>query len=164
MGFHIFSFLCLYSTLKSPRKFSIYTMITSNYCFFKEHNLVYIQFQGEVNYSTIKDLLDKMISDPNYSEYYVGIADFRYSDLDLSTKEINLLTDFLYSKKFTKGRRAILVDKPKDTALALLYRGKADAIHPCNVYSTLGAAMNFLNIDERELKINPVKEFYSSAV
>ncbi|NEV60727.1 hypothetical protein [Thiorhodococcus minor] len=48
---------------------------------------------------------------------------------------------------FTNGRWAVMVDKPMETASALVYSKEAGQRYPIEIVSTLAAAASFLGKD-----------------
>jgi len=122
-------------------------MITNEYD--KEKETLFTKFIGTI---TLKDLLD----DINYVCHDVElprklkiITDAREATFDFDIEAIPDLIEALRGQvsKYKSVKEAIIHNKPKDTALSMIYKFKLDEFDnfEYRVFSTYGACLAWLN-------------------
>lgn len=114
--------------------------------------LIVARFTGAIDYEDIMAWMDEVAREEGFSPDYDGIVDLREVELKQKRAEkARLLAEYMIQRDWTKGRWAVMVGQPMETALALVYSGVAGQQHPIKVMATVSAAANFLNKDLSDL-------------
>ena len=97
---------------------------------FDNNHLLYKRsFNGKINMSDIVEAWGMLIDDKDFVESDCPlVSDYRNAELLMNVDAINQALRFYDSKKeVLKGRKhAVLVEKPRQTALALLFKRSHD--------------------------------------
>jgi hypothetical protein len=110
------------------------------------HRLSILHFSGRTTATEITRCLSQLYADPEFSTEFDGLADFRGVTQSVEPEELRSVVALVASQGVI-GRWALLVDKPTETALAMIYRELITPVHPLSVFSTLRGASNYLGLD-----------------
>jgi|TARA_B100002003_G_scaffold201590_1_gene193373 signal transduction histidine kinase/ActR/RegA family two-component response regulator len=109
-----------------------------------DKKLVVLRVRGTVHASDIAQIGEEYGRHPLYDPSYDSIIDARELDSQFGLDELRSLLDAVRSKGITPtGRRAFVVDSPRETALAMLY-GQLVSSRQSRVFSTEEAAYEWL--------------------
>lgn len=118
-----------------------------NYCLNNQLDIVEVNEENEINFSTIKEGYHKLTSSPNLPKQLHLLVDARANGLKINVNEIPEIVHIAGKvvKYFEVCKEAILLKQPKDTALAtLLSIGLQQLNYQFKVFSTREAAIDWL--------------------
>ncbi len=102
---------------------------------------------GPVNLDGLKEVLSNLWEDPDYHPSYKGMVDLRSAELELGVSDLSRLTKILHlDDRASYGRYAIVVQKPIDTAIAMIYESKMRIQQEIEVFHELDFALKYLNL------------------
>ena len=119
---------------------------------FPDQKLMIARFIGPIDFYDIRDWIDEAPRYKAFSTEYDGIVDqrraiFKHTRIE-KAKE---LATYMVEHRFTSGKWVVLVTKPMETALSLLYREIAVVKHPIELFSTIDAAAKYLERNVKDL-------------
>ncbi len=119
--------------------------MAQNYIIDHKEEIIKISFIGENDKGDVMATLLEIIDDSKYKSHYNILTDL--SDCSLSFN-LTDLTEFsqLFEVKFSDstGRSAIVINTPRETALAMLHRKNVEKTRKIRVFSTRKAALSWL--------------------
>jgi hypothetical protein len=137
----------MYSTGKI-KTFCLGIHMNRTFEIYPEKKLIVARFTGPIDYQDILNWFEDALQHEAFSKDYDGIVDLRKAAVQEARPEkAKLLASYIIEHDFTKGKWAILVSKPMETALSLLYANVATRQHPVESFSTIEAAASFLAKD-----------------
>jgi len=102
---------------------------------------------GKVTMAELDDFFDRFRKDPDYSDQYSFISDFRKADIVLTLEEIKDVAQYYCDHCELQGKNAILVNKSTDTARILIFKEYLEPKFFFEVYSTREAASEYIGVD-----------------
>jgi hypothetical protein len=122
--------------------------MSSTFKIYPEKQLIVTRFTGLIVYDDMLHWIDEVLQHESFSREYDGIVDLREAAFKtIRADKAKLLGSDMIERNFTKGKWAILVSTPIETALSLLYNQVATQQHPIESFSTVEAAASFLGKD-----------------
>jgi len=109
--------------------------------------VVIARMEGEVYYQELVDWHHELWAQSNYAKHYKGIGDQRGACMKLSPEEVEAIARLGEESGMTKGRWALLVDAPRETALAMVYGDVSGEMHEMRPFATEAAASAYLGLD-----------------
>jgi len=101
----------------------------------------------------IVSLTQEMVLNSSYSPLFNGVTDCRGVNLLVTPDEMNAFTRGVIDDEVSLGTWCFICDEPNTTAYMMLFQSNLKSRHPVEVYSTVDAASNRLNIDLKEYLI-----------
>jgi len=126
----------------------------SDYIIVKELKLIVVYYSGDITGSDIRNLMDRLSHDPDYSPEFDSISDFRHCKLIISPVEIDSYISFIKDQlKIVANRKtAFLTNDPTKVVITTLFSKKAEVIGlNSQVFSTVNALLKFLKKDSFSL-------------
>ena len=114
------------------------------YSILKDLQIILIYFYGIVSIDQFIEHYKTVTQDPDYNAEFNTITDFRDADFSFNRRDIIRFAELVKTSPHTVANRRIslLSDKPKQTALSLLYiLNTKDLPFTVNVNSTLTSAV-----------------------
>lgn len=112
---------------------------------FPEHELIAARFTGTMVARDFEAWVEETRKTPRYQPHYDGIVDLR--DVEMSVErphEAQRVAEHVVSERVTRGRWAILIRRPLESALVMLYGATVTKQHPLEAFSTVEGAAAFL--------------------
>ncbi len=118
-------------------------------------NLIVEYFKGEFEYKDMFDCKKIEIMDNNWRDHYHILADIRKAKITLTNHDLVNLHQYLENHQEINAKRksAILTELPHQVVYGTLLIGHNDIQHSLiqpEVFSTLKAALSWLDIDKNE--------------
>ena len=121
---------------------------------YPEEKLIVTRFTGPVVYQDILNWIDELARNESFSKEYDGIVDLRKAIFtDPDPENARALSSYMIEHNFSRGKLAILVDKPRETALVMIHRWKTGPEHPIEAFSTVEAAAHFIAKDPDAIEL-----------
>ncbi len=119
-----------------------------------QRRLILCRFRQHLTYDDILALMDKIAADPDFNMDFPGVIDMRGAELNITPTQAVALAAMLAEMNMTgSGRRALLTDTPRSTALSMLYASAAGDNRPLMLFSAVEAVSAFLQQDiEQDLE------------
>ncbi len=114
---------------------------------YPELKLTSVVFEGDI---TIEELLEAENDIQNHCDFkldFNGVYDFRNSKKLFEPKDLDKLKNKSAHFNPNKGKWCSLNSAPFETALSSLFQNKRIEVHPFEVFSSVEAASEFLDID-----------------
>ncbi|MCK9588393.1 MAG: hypothetical protein WC076_00135 [Terrimicrobiaceae bacterium] len=122
--------------------------MSASYLILPEKKLIIGRFAGPTGADDIKRLLHKIWADPLFDRAFHLLMDFTRAVLRIGVAEVAGLCNGIMSiAGGVMGSAAILASGPVGTALAMLFSKGLSLFTPSSVFSTWGAALDFLGVD-----------------
>lgn len=117
------------------------------YRIFPEKGLIVEKYFGGISASFIKESLQRLREDSLFDHGYHIVVDFRRSVMEITTDDLKGLVDH-HEETYRPGhgRTAILVDQARDTAFAILVKGRVKS-RALSIHSTVEGASSWLGMD-----------------
>ena len=113
---------------------------------YPDRQLIVVRFSGPVGYDDMLQWMQEIREHESFSRTYDGLVDNREAIFHQTRpQKAQGLATYLIETDFTRGKWALLVDKPMETALSMLYSAVASVQHPIQVFSTLEGANQYLD-------------------
>lgn len=117
------------------------------YDIFPDKQLILQRYTGPFSLQELFSSSRSMWEDPRYCKTYNGIADLTRASINISTEDLETLIHFVFKhEKASVGRWAAIVSSPLGTAYALIFKRGILPKHSFEVFSTLEAACEHLNV------------------
>ncbi|HYX07235.1 MAG TPA: hypothetical protein VE912_10930 [Bacteroidales bacterium] len=114
-----------------------------------EHHLSIIRYTGKITVDNMIDFVTKQYKSPDIIDSYLKLIDLRFANIKSGTDTLQKLITHVTSKSIKGEKRVILVRKPVETALMMLYKRKATRLK-IDICSTLDRACTLLEIPVHE--------------
>ncbi|MFD2110857.1 hypothetical protein [Thiorhodococcus fuscus] len=125
---------------------------TRTFDIYPERRLVVGRFAGPIDYQDVIAWVKDAMGEETFSSDYDGVVDLRRSTLkEARPDRARFVANYTIDEGFTQGRWAILVDRPKETALSYIFSSIAAGRYPVQVFSTTDAASIYLRRDLSDL-------------
>lgn len=121
-------------------------MFTTDYKIYPEVGLIYYSVDGATELEKVFELYDTIANDPDFSEDYKGVGDWRRASPSLSREEVVRLSNYSKDQQFSHAQWVALVDSPLLTARSFIYSQIISPQHPLEVCTTLDRASEILGI------------------
>ncbi len=123
-----------------------------SYYFIPDTTKFVIRLRGELNLQNLFTSIEKIWADPNYNPSYSSIMDLRDTEMNMSTADITKLAGFILADQgqASKGDFIMLVNKPFETALSMIFESKMVGQQTMNIFSTEEAALKALRITQED--------------
>lgn len=136
----------------------LYNAVLHTFNIDPERELIVARYIGRTTVQDMKDLALIIWADPDYSQNFDGIIDYRDSELNASPDAISEIADFfLHASEASYGRAAIVAARPLETALNFLFAERMQRRNVLRVFTTWEAACRFVERldarDPRELSL-----------
>jgi len=116
------------------------------YSIVPERELILVRVTGGVNYALFKLSLQYAWTRPDYNPAYSTLVDLREADVILSTPEMTSLINMLVETKLVKKARfSLVITKPFEAALAMIFESKLAQRMNTKVFSKLEDGAGFMN-------------------
>lgn len=120
---------------------------------YPDKQLIVGKYNGDVCMNDIVSLTQEMVLNSSYSPLFNGVTDCRGVNLLVTPDEMNAFTRGVIDDEVSLGTWCFICDEPNTTAYMMLFQSNLKSRHPVEVYSTVDAASNRLNIDLKEYLI-----------
>lgn len=111
--------------------------------------MIVARYTGRTTIQDMKDLALKIWADPDYSQNFDGIVDYRDSELNATPDAISEIADFfLHASEASYGRAAIIVARPLETALNVLFAERMQRRNVLQLFTTWEAACEFIGEED----------------
>ena len=105
-------------------------------------------FTGESTIDELKIAFHEITIDPNYKPQYHVLGDLRACVFTFTPAALNELAHLLKERLGgSLGKTAVLINTPRETALAMLHKDKMVGTRTIELFSTLEAALTWLKSD-----------------
>lgn len=122
------------------------------YCFLPGPRVILERIEGPVDLESLKKGIVSVWEHPNYHTSYGGLMDLRNADFLMSPADLAEVTGLLTSSQTAAtGPLVLLVDKPFETALSMLYENKMAALQSVHIYCEAENALDFFHLTEETL-------------
>ena len=116
-----------------------------------ERKLIIACFSGTIAYQDVLQWFDNTREHPEFSKHFQGIVDLRKAEFGKMAgvkmaEKARALAEYMIKIDFTTAKWAILADTPMETSLMMLYSKGASQKHPIEIFSTVKAAEEYLDI------------------
>lgn len=113
-----------------------------------EQSLVIVKYEGEIRLNEILNACRAFSSDPAFMPHYNAVCDVRKADMLMSRHEVAELASVLCNEVKISGRWAHIIDSPASAVTASRYSQQCEKFHENNMFSTIEAAADYLEIEE----------------
>ncbi len=117
---------------------------------FPEKRLIIIKYYGEFRYNDIVEASLTSSKHPDFRADYNGVSDERKADIIMSPREAEKLVNLLQKELALSGRWAHLIDSPRSAVSANEYGKHCEEFHDNNIFSSVEAAGDYLDIEDLE--------------
>ncbi|MES0370880.1 MAG: hypothetical protein ABUK11_01240 [Mariprofundaceae bacterium] len=114
---------------------------------YPEEALVVLMFSGQLEIEEIETAIHEMASHSDYIKHFDGVSDCRSAKVMFSEKQLHQFNRKAKENGIARGVWCLLVDRPLETAMAMIYAHEIKENHPVAVFSTVKAASEYLNKD-----------------
>ena len=121
-----------------------------NYLIIPGQSLIALKFTGEITLEDVISGSEKMWGDPEYDKTFNIISDLSEITARAVPSDVTKLVEFYKRPETSEGSWAMIFSEPKSTALGFLFRSAAIIQRRIGVFSTWGAACQFLGVDFSE--------------
>lgn len=118
-----------------------------NYKIIPREGIIIHTLSGKITSVELSDFFDRFRKDPDYSDQYSFVSDFRKATIVLTLDEIKEVALYYRDHCMLRGKNAILVNRSVDTARIILFKDLLAQKFSFGVYSTLEAASLYIGID-----------------
>ncbi len=126
--------------------------MTLKYVILPEKRVFIEKMEGEITMEGLLRAIAIIWADPDYSSNFGGVLDLRNANLLLNPTEIGELAKMLIAdKSAATGRFALLVNKPFETALSMIFETKMKPKQEINVFTEVANAAWFLQLPAEDL-------------
>lgn len=116
--------------------------------FLPERRLVVLRFTGLLSLAPLLEALVQIWEHPSYHPDLDMLCDLSDAQAQASAESVPDVERFLQDPRAARGRRAIVIHDPVVTALTMLYVRTLPADDSIRIFSTLGAAHDYLEVVE----------------
>ena len=117
------------------------------YVIYPEQQLVVERFHGRITAAEIEQVTKEVWAEEAYDRSFDGVIDMTGAELDITRPDILALGELLFSAPMaSKGRIAIIVDQPVETALSFVFQSDMALKNEIAVFSTWASVRNFLDL------------------
>ena len=111
-----------------------------------EKTLITVTWDGAFTLDEVNSSLSAMYESADYVPQYKGIADVRSALFLMNLDDLEENHNFVTSHpNHPTGPWAVVCAEPMQTTYAMLYKGKENASHRTEVFSTIAAAEEWLS-------------------
>jgi hypothetical protein len=119
-------------------------MMDCRYTIDAGRRLMRLNFRGNCTIFGLIDSAARLLADRRYSRDFDGVVDFRHATPKFSVAEIDYFARFVVSHPLApRGTWGIMVDSPRATALAMLYRQRVVSHHHVLIFSSISGVRSF---------------------
>lgn len=112
-----------------------------------EKAVILARYMGLTTIRDMRVLAAEIWEHPDYDPAFDGILDYREAVLASGTGEIEAVCDFfLESEAASRGRAAVVVTRPRETALNVIFRARMNPRNRMDIFSTWDAACSFIGV------------------
>ena len=123
--------------------------MSCEYSIYPEHSLIIEHFSGHTTREEFENMCHELWQEPEYHNQMNVMMDFRKSEMLYSAEDIKELSMFFKTApSATKGRGAVLVSSPRETALADLFTLEMASNNLVRTFTTWPAACSFLGVPD----------------
>ncbi len=128
--------------------------MTLSYVLLPEKKVFIERMEGKVTMEGLLRAISIIWSEDKYRPEFGGVLDLTNADLLLSPAEIIELSQMLIAdNKAATGRFALLVNKPFETALSMIFETKMKPKQEINIYTELESAAWFLQLPMEDFEL-----------
>ena len=128
--------------------------MTFTHVILKEKKLVLERMEGAINLDDIQKGIMQIWQDPDYDSSFSGLLDFSNAHVIIGSAEIGSLAKLLLSSaQAATGEIVILVNKPMETALSLIFKNEMIEKNNITIYSNWSNALNHFNLSHEEFQL-----------
>ena len=127
------------------------------YKIYKDLQFIWIKVH-KADSEEIMKFYENILGHEDYSKSFSGIIDFRGAEMNLTYKEAREIGKYSAKKRISKGKWAMLVDKPMETALVTFYQNEVSVNHPISIFSTIDGAMNYIGVKMSQIDMHVTDE------
>ena len=124
------------------------------YYLLNEKSTILVKMEGHLSMKNIFTAVEKIWEAPGYAPTLASIMDLREAKITSTPAEISQFAEFLIANdNALSGEFVILVNKPFETALSMVFESKMVTQLKTTIFSTEAFAIRHLNISEQEFKM-----------
>ncbi len=122
-----------------------------SYFLLQEKSTILVRMHGHLDMKNIYKAVKKIWMAPGYSPNLSSIMDLRKAEINFTPAEIGEFSEFLIANdKSLIGEFVILITKPFETALSMIFESKMISQHKTSIFSTERAAIGHLRLTRAE--------------
>lgn len=114
---------------------------------YPEDALVTIVFSGPIKTEEIGMAILEMAKHSDYARHFNGISDCRLAESKITENELYRFNQRAKKTRITHGAWCLLVDRPLETAMAMIFAHALNEKQAIGVFSTVKAASEYLEKD-----------------
>lgn len=107
---------------------------------------VTIHYEGTVTAKEYFDIIEELQEFDTHGAKLDGLSIYLGSEVDIDPKEVHDVLDRMKDTLDFQGRNwAFVIEEPRQVAIALLYQMAAKSLHDLQLFSTVEAAVDWLD-------------------
>ena len=131
----------------------------SNFQIYTDKKIIAVVFSGAVVYEDILTWFKELHSHPDFSPEFYCVVDLRKAEFGIErrdqpakmAKKGKELASYINKISLSLKKWAIIADTPVETSLAMLFAKDTSEKQPMEIFSTTGAAENYLGISLKNI-------------
>lgn len=132
------------------------------YYIIKEKKLVLERIEGHTSLEGIQKGMMQIWQHPDYDTNFSGLLDLRNADVTMGHAEVDVLAKLLFSSvKASNGNMILLVSKPMETALSMIFQEKMISKNKVLIYNYPATALSILGVSNEEFDMLDSDRCYS---
>lgn len=122
-----------------------------SYYILENKPIILVKMHGHLDMTNIFTAVEKIWQAPGYTSNLNSIMDLREAEISFSPAEISQFAEFLITNdKTLTGEFVILVSKPFETALSMIFESKMTSRQKTSIFSTEDGAIRHLRLTPAE--------------
>ncbi len=111
----------------------------------EESGIICQTFAGRCSFENLEAVLVQLCQDPRFDPDYDILTDLHACEFELGLEQVELFAQlFMDMFKESKGKSALLVDSPRETATSMIFQDMVTQARWVEVFSTREAALNWV--------------------
>lgn len=118
--------------------------MTLSYIFLPNQSVFLGKIKGSIDFTRLKEMVAHLWNNEDYHQDYNSYIDLREADILMNPRDISAVTQHLLTaQKTSVGKLALLVNKPFETAIAMIFETKMASRQHVMVFSEELTAAHF---------------------
>lgn len=112
-------------------------------------------YEGVVTIDVVRAAMEAQFNDPDFDPSFAIVSDFRRATIDAKLRDVEVFSSE-HNARFggARGKTALLVDAPRETALTLMFQQRAQS-REVQVFSTVTALTRWLGLSAPPANLEP---------
>lgn len=125
-----------------------------HYLFLPEKKVMIKKMSGLITYSNLKESILYTWKLPGYDNQMNALLDYRDAEILLNPAELSAINKMMVEEKDSiSSKIALLVTKPFETALAMIFEAKISSRQETNIFGDLDSVLNYLDISLEDFNL-----------